>query len=140
MQYTECKIDRTQLARKVAMVQLSAAKRTGNKNNAVSIALQAFLKRFEMHGRSRYTDYGPYWFAVKDVMRRNGVDGIGDYTDHEIAAEYCGSSDLETLAMADLFRDSNLASRPVGTRQFTLDGYTGELWTLADQDFDLPGH
>jgi hypothetical protein len=39
MQYTEYKIDQDQVVKKIAKVQLSVAKTTGDKNNALSVVM-----------------------------------------------------------------------------------------------------
>lgn len=138
MQYTEYKIDQQQAAERMSSVLHNVAKTTGNESNALSVAIASVVKRFALHGKQRYTDYGPYWFGIKAVLQRNGHN-FGDVIDTEIAREYSGKNDLETIIMADIFRELNLAINPVGTRQFTLDGYSGDYWTLVDSDMDLPG-
>jgi hypothetical protein len=137
MQCTEFKIDLEQAADRMAIVLRNIAKSTGNEGNALSVAVASVMKRFAMHGKARYTDYGPYWFALKDVLNRNG-QSLGDVTDSEIAAEYRGKSDLETIIMADMFREMNLALNPIGTVKYQLDGYSGEDWVLRDQDMEIP--
>ena len=137
MPYTEFKFEQGAVADRMATVLRNVAKNTGDENNALSVAVSSIMKRFAMHGKVRYTDYGPYWFALKDVLKRNGKD-LGDYTDNEIASAYCGSSNFETIILADMFRDYNLGVNPVGTIKFHLDGYTGDYWVLHDPDMLLP--
>jgi hypothetical protein len=136
MQCTEFKINSSAAADRMAGVLRNVAKSTGNEANALNVAVASVMKRFALHGGQRYTDYGPYWFALKDVLNRNGQD-LGAAMDTEIAAEYCGTSDLETLIMADMFREINLAINPVGTVKYQLDGYSGEEWILRDPDMEL---
>ena len=50
----------------------------------------------------RYRVYGVYWWALKDVLRRQGYD-VGDVTDVDMAGWYKGATDEETLVAADLF-------------------------------------
>jgi len=83
----------------------------------------------------RYLDYGPYWWALKDALNRNGY-GFGSETDLGIAAEYRGGDDTETLVAADIFREEYLASSIVGTRRFVLDPDAGEWWTLFDEEME----
>jgi hypothetical protein len=132
MPFTEYKIDAQQTAARMANILQSKG------DMALAVAVKSVIKRMHLHGSRRYTDYGPYWYALKAVLRNNGYD-YGDATDDEIAREYGGKTELETIIMADLFRDLNLAINPVGTRQFTLNGYSGELWTLFDSDMESLG-
>lgn len=83
----------------------------------------------------RYRDYGPYWPELKNALRRGGYD-LGDKSDPLVAAEYKGRTDTHTLVMAEEFRNLYLATMPVYTNQFALDGETGEMWTLFDEDME----
>ena len=44
--------------------------------------------------------YGVYWWALKDVLRRQGYD-VGDVTDVDMAGKYKGANDDETIVAAD---------------------------------------
>ncbi len=79
----------------------------------------------------RYRDYGPYWWALKAA----GYP-YGKQSDPLVADEYCGKSDVETLAMAEAFRDDYLKENIVGTNTFMLDADAGETWTLFDPDME----
>ena len=85
--------------------------------------------------RRRYMDYGPYWFALKDILNANGYN-FGDQSDPIVKAAYHGDSDVETLVMADEFRTEYLATTIVYTNRFILDGKTGEFWVLFDSDME----
>ncbi len=85
--------------------------------------------------RRRYMDYGPYWFALKDILNANGYN-FGDQSDPIVKAAYHGDSDVETLVMADEFRTEYLATTIVYTNRFMLDGKTGEFWVLFDSDME----
>ena len=85
--------------------------------------------------RRRYMDYGPYWFALKDILNANGYN-FGDQSDPIVKAAYHGDSDVETLVMADEFRTEYLATNIVYTNRFMLDGKTGEFWVLFDSDME----
>ena len=133
MQYTELKIDPAAIKDKAALVMQSARSKG---IDPMQLVVSSIMKRFSLNGFARYTDYGPYWYALKAVLRDYGQD-FGDETDADIVDNYAGDNDFETVIAADMFRDFNLVSNPVGTIQYTLDGYTGELWTLHDPDMDL---
>ena len=83
----------------------------------------------------RYRDYGPYWPALKDVLRQSGRDyGAGD--DPLVRDFYRGDTTEQTIVMADEFRTLYLATQAVGTNQFVLDGEAGEAWELFDADME----
>lgn len=82
-----------------------------------------------------YRAYGPYWWAVKDVLRRAGKP-VGDATDGDIQARYGFADDYETLVAAEQFRDWYHETQFRGANQFALDGNTGEMWTLLDEDVE----
>lgn len=87
--------------------------------------------------RRRYIDYGPYWFALKDILNANGYN-FGDQSDPIVKATYHGDTDVETLVMADEFRTEYLATTIVYTNRLMLDGKTGEFWVLFDSDMEDP--
>ena len=87
--------------------------------------------------RRRYIDYGPYWFALKDILNANGCN-FGDQSDPIISKVYRGESDVETLVMADEFRTEYLATTILYTNRFMLDGKTGDFWVLFDSDMEDP--
>lgn len=84
---------------------------------------------------ARYLDYGPYWWALKDALRRRGY-AYGDDTDVALAGEYRGADDTETLVAADIFREELLATSIIGQRDFLLDPEAAEWWTLWDDDME----
>lgn len=87
--------------------------------------------------RKRYLDYGPYWWALKDLLNANGYS-FGDQSDPLVKAVYHGDSDVETLVMADEFRTEYLTTTILYTNRFMLDGTTGEFWVLFDFDMEDP--
>ncbi len=87
--------------------------------------------------RRRYRDYGPYWPALKAVLRRCG-HRVGEGEDSVMEQAYGHARDVETLIAADLFRDHYLATHIIYDNQFMLDGSTGEHWTLFDDDMERP--
>jgi hypothetical protein len=97
-------------------------------------AISVFRKRLKQNGPIRYLDYGPYWWAVKDVLNRAGED-LGSDDDAELREAYRGETDAETLAMADLYREQYLKTQFLGSRQVVLTD-TGELWTIMDDDME----
>ncbi len=86
--------------------------------------------------RLRYRDYGPLWWALKDVLRAAGQH-VGDNTEPAMAARFKGATPAHTLVMADTFRSILLASHPVGTSRFTVSS-EGDSYDLFDPDMESP--
>jgi len=83
----------------------------------------------------RYKDYGPYWWAIKPILRQYGY-AVGEHEDNAaIGQTYCGEHDEATLLMADLFREDYLQSQFIGSNTFMLDD-DGELWELYDEEME----
>lgn len=100
----------------------------------LSHGVAVVLRRLEKNPL-RYRDYGPYWWALKEVLKRAGHD-MGPVADPPVAAAYAGQTDEETIVAADKFRELYLAEYPVGTNKLTLDGDSGDLWELLDEDME----
>lgn len=83
----------------------------------------------------RYVDYGPYWWALKQVMRDNGYL-MGDQSDPLVANEYRGVDAVSTLIAADEFRSQHLASQMVGGNKFLLIAADPDWYVLFDQDME----
>ncbi len=83
---------------------------------------------------ARYRDYGPYWWAVKALLRGAGYP-VDANTDPVIEAAYRGRSAAETVVMADEFRSQYLASQAVGTGVFLLSS-DGVPYVLEDAGMD----
>ncbi|MBE0440637.1 hypothetical protein EI164_00900 [Psychrobacter sp. FME13] len=82
----------------------------------------------------RYRVYGPYWWALKDVLRRMDYN-VGDETDSDMAGKYCGSSDAETLVAADAFYLDMSKTKPVNNNTWTLDDRKPD-YVLYDSDME----
>lgn len=119
-----------------ALVAEKAANLKANRgfSDLLGFGLSVVIQRLKKDPR-RYLDYGPYWPALKDAMRRAGYN-FGGESVPMVAAAYKGSTDTETLIMADEFRTMNLARNMLYTNQFMLDGEGGESWVLFDADME----
>lgn len=73
----------------------------------------------------RYRVYGPYWWALKDVLRRLDYD-MGSEHDNDIASLYRGDNDAQTIVAADTFYLDM-------SNQVTVDN---TKWTLFDRKDD----
>lgn len=113
---------------------VSAVRKRGQ--DPLPLFVSSFAKRLASD-RRRYRDYGPYWWALKDVMNRNG-HALGDQSDPLIMAQYAGQDDLQTLWMADQFRERYFLGEymMVYSERFTL-GMDGEPdYILWDGDME----
>lgn len=80
-----------------------------------------------------YAEFGVYWFAVKDVLRRHGYD-FGDVDDAEMREAYRGKTDGHTLIAAEEFKKMYRKTYYAGTTHFTLEDDGMREWVLNDPD------
>ena len=133
MAFTEYKFDKEMLK---ALVAERAANLRANRgfSKLLRFGIGVVADRLRVDPL-RYRDYGPYWFALKQIMNDAGYS-LGSQSDPLIAKEYKGDTDVETLIAADEFRTEYLRTQMIYTNQFMLDGESGEFWTLYDQDME----
>ena len=133
MAFTEYKFDKEMLK---ALVAERAANLRANRgfSNLLRFGLGVVADRLRVDVL-RYRDYGPYWFALKAIMNDAGYN-FGNQSDPLITKEYKGDTDVETLIAADEFRTEYLRTQMIYTNKFMLDGESGGLWTLYDQDME----
>ena len=96
----------------------AALKANLGRTDLAGYALGVFWRRLQREP-GRYRDYGPYWWAVKSLLRNAGFP-VDDETDPVVEAAYRGSTPEATIIMADAFRDGYLATQSVGTAIFQL--------------------
>ena len=82
----------------------------------------------------RYRVYGPYWWALKGVLSRQGYD-MGSEMDDKLADKYKGGNDDETLVAADQFYLDMSRTKPVDNNSWTLDGRRAD-YVLFDADME----
>lgn len=82
----------------------------------------------------RYRVYGPYWWALKDVLRRLDYN-VGDETDSDMAGKYCGADDAETIVAADLFYLDMSRTKPANNNAWALDDRKAD-YVLYDSDME----
>lgn len=86
--------------------------------------------------RLRYADYGPYWWAVKELLRDAGYE-MGTQSDPIIMREYRHQQGALTLMAATVFRDNFLRTQFVGSRQHMLSKDSPEWYVLYDADMEM---
>lgn len=104
---------------------------SGKPGDFLGNAVRVIGERLRQHPE-RYVEYGPYWWAVKQVLNEGGA-ALGERGDPLVAAEYRGASPAETLVAGEVFKDFYRATFIVGTSTFDLAG-DGELYELGDED------
>ncbi|WP_296405772.1 hypothetical protein [Psychrobacter sp.] len=82
----------------------------------------------------RYRVYGPYWWALKDVLRKYNYN-VGPQTDESITAIYKGSNDAETIVAADLFYLEMSSKTLVTNNSWDLKA-NKEPYVLYDEDME----
>tara|TARA_B100000530_G_scaffold309310_1_gene235045 strand:- start:53181 stop:53609 length:429 start_codon:yes stop_codon:yes gene_type:complete len=120
------------LSRKTAATKRSLAE---NQPNAdfVEFAAGVIYDRLKKNIQ-RYRVYGMYWWALKDVLARQGYD-MGAETDDDMAALYKGADDAETLVAADLFYLDMSSQKPVDNNRWTIDNRRDD-YVLYDADME----
>ena len=100
---TEYKFDRQAIAARTEELTEELRINQGENADLLEFGLRIIADRVNKDPRS-YLDYGPYWWSLKKLlMARNLAAGLA--MNNQIAEEYRGETDVETLVMADTFRD-----------------------------------
>lgn len=109
-----------------------------NKPNAdfTEFAASVFYDRLKTN-IERYRVYGVYWWALKDVLRRQGYD-VGDETDVDMVDWYKGATDEETLVAADLFYLDMSNKVMVDNTSWTIENGQPD-YVLYDADMERRG-
>ncbi|MDO5531820.1 hypothetical protein [Sutterella sp.] len=134
MAYTEYKMDMEKIRERVKEMTENLRRNKGREDLARHGSGVIYWR---LHDKpSSYVGYGPYWFALKAVLRRNGFD-LGPANDPETELAYSGKTDEETMVMAETFLEIYDETFFQGTRTFMLDGESGADWTLFDPDMEI---
>lgn len=133
MLFTEYKFDPEFIQIKVQERKDGLQKNRGL-SNLLEFGLEVVATRLAKTPQ-RYLDYGPYWWALKQVMRDNGYL-MGEQSDPLVAAEYCGADAVSTVIAADEFRREYLATQMVGGNRFLLSQESTDWYLLFDPDME----
>ena len=82
-------------------------------DDLVGNAVRVIRERLESDPR-RYLSYGPYWWAIKKVLVDNGVP-LGKVDDEKVRLAYTGTTDEETIVMAEEFSQIRQEPSPLMT-------------------------
>lgn len=129
MNYTELKMDADKIRTRVKELTANLQKNKGTED-LLGYGCKVVNARLRENAIA-YLEYGPYWFALKEVLKRQGFRWGGD-VNPELEAAYKSATDVETLVAAETFREYYEEAFMQGTRTFMVDGDTGEEWTLRD--------
>ena len=130
--YTEFKFDIDEIRSTLAEAKANLQKRRGGVD-FVQNAVRIYKDRLSKYG-IRYRDYGPYWPALKNILIAHGVTRYGGAVYPDIAAEYRGENDAETIMMAEEFREWYLESCFIGFNRYQLTDSVDEEWVLIDSE------
>lgn len=135
MAYTEYKFDKDAI-KALAAERAAALRSNRGFSNLLAFGLRVVAERLRQDPR-RYRDYGPWWWSLKDVLRRNGYE-FGRQDDPLVRRAYRFDSDTDTLIAADEFRTDYLRTQFIYANQFMLTANSPDFWTLFDQDMEFP--
>lgn len=134
MNYTEYKYDPEWVAQEVARKRANIKANLGEGADLLKNGLKVVANRL-LKDPMRYRDYGPYWFAVKALLRVGGVN-LGSNDNPLMREAYKGNKPVETLVMAEAFRDEYLSMYLLYSNQFILDAESGEMVEIIDGDME----
>lgn len=104
--------------------------------NAARFAASTIADRLRAKPSS-YLQYGPYWWALKGVLRALGED-FGATDDADIRFEYGGGFPAYgAIVAAENFRDYYSKTYLAGTAAFVLDDQGEESYLLFDTDMEI---
>ena len=131
MEYTAYKFQPSFIEERLKSYKSNLMKFKGH-DDLVGNAVRVIRERLESDPR-RYLSYGPYWWAIKKVLVDNGVP-LGKVDDEKVRLAYTGTTDEETIVMAEEFRNDCLGNMKLYTDRFMLDEESGRWWRLRDPD------
>jgi len=134
MNFTEYKFDPDWVSAEVAQKQANIKANLGEDADLLKNGLKVIAGRLEKDPM-RYRDYGPYWWAIKALLRGSGIP-LGSNDDMLMRDAYHGRVPVETLVMAEAFRDEYLKTNLKYTNQFILDSASGEIVEIIDGDME----
>jgi len=133
--YTEYLFPKEWVSEEIAAKQASIKANLGESADLLRNGLNVIAGRLKKDPM-RYRDYGPYWWAIKALLRGAGVS-YGSSDNPIMRETYKGALPIETLVIAEAFREMYLATFLKYSNQFILDAESGEIVEITDGDMDL---
>ena len=136
--YQQYQFDRDEIARAAADVAASLAK-THPGESPEGFAARVIAERLRK-APADYLQYGPYWWSVKQALRRE-AHVFGDTDSETLRVAYGrGLTVLQTLVAGEQFREHYRAERMAGSATYALGGEddadAGE-YTLFDLNMEI---
>lgn len=137
MAFTEHRFPRAEITLSVADI---TARSQAKRGDAGFLEFASGIVAGRLHSdRAAYRWYGPWWWSLKEALRRAGHD-FGEQSDPLVRRAYGFEDDAETLVAAEKFREWYMATQFIGTRRFHLDPATAEHYDLWDGDMEDPAN
>jgi hypothetical protein len=134
MIFTEFKYDQAWIDVDISAKKASIKANLGESTDLLSNGLKVIASRVKKDPM-RYRDYGPYWWAIKALLRNISVS-LGSNDDPILRDFYTGKTPLETLICAEKFRDDYLKTYFKYNNQFILNINSGDLIEIVDGDME----
>lgn len=132
--FTEYKYEPEFIAAEVERYRAGIKAKLGDDADLLKNAISVIAKRLKKDPMS-YRDYGVYWWSVKAILRGAGFN-YGSNDDAIMRDFYRGRSLVETIVMAETFRDDYLKTFFRYTNQFILDANSPEIIEIVDGDME----
>ncbi|MCK9394268.1 MAG: hypothetical protein M0Q44_01590 [Methylobacter sp.] len=134
MNFTEYKFDPDWVAAEVAKKRENIKANLGEGADLLKNGLKVIVGRLAKDPM-RYRDYGPYWWALKALLNVHG-HSYGSNDNVLMRDAYHGKTPVETLVMAELFRDDYLQTCLIYNNQFMLSADSVEITVIVDGDME----
>lgn len=133
MEYKNYRFETADIENQIA-ISTKNLKANMSRSDLKGYAVGVINKRL-MKDPKRYLDYGMYWGELKEVLRRHGYDW-GETVVSPISEVYKGENDLQTVIMADAFRNYYLDNFAIGTNSFVLNDDDPEFTVFIDESME----
>ncbi len=132
--YTEYQFYPNWVAAEVAQKRANIKVNLGEGVDLLKNGLKVIAKRL-VKDPIRYRDYGCYWWAIKALLNTHG-GSYGSNDDVLMRDFYTGRTPVETLVMAEAFRDDYLKTFLIYNNKFILNADSGEITEIIDGDME----
>lgn len=111
-------------------------------NNTLDDDIFAVVYGYVKRRPDAFLSLGLYWWAVKDILQKRGFELAGVIESPALVDLYTVKNPdgtvhpQATMMAAFLFRDWYFENYMVGNRDFMINDDTGDMYTLADADFE----
>jgi hypothetical protein len=135
MSYTAYLYDKSDIKEQVKALTASVKINVSPDTDLLKHGLMIINQRLQKDPQ-RYHDYGPYWWAIKSLLIVQGYTYQQECDHPVMKSVYKGDRPVETLVMAENFRNFYLSNFIVYSNQFLLDEESGILQAIVDSDLN----